>query len=206
MIRRPPRSTQSRSSAASDVYKRQEARRASREKLFSSAIRAGSDPTDFIAKVDDLRLRLADMGEEILAYTYADLLLSSFPKGFEFIKQMYHRDRSCTLDQIKQTATKFYIDELSRKSSGPSVAGRGAAMAAASNNVQCHRCKAYGHYQSNCPGVAKAQGPKRANGRAKAKVAILRPSGAPTTKLTHTATRPATNRRNSSSWLRTSRV
>ena len=41
-----------------------EARRACREKLFSSAMRAGSDPADFIAKMDDLRLRLADMGEE----------------------------------------------------------------------------------------------------------------------------------------------
>ena len=34
------------------------------EKLFSSAMRAGSDPTDFIAKMDDLRLRLADMGRK----------------------------------------------------------------------------------------------------------------------------------------------
>ena len=42
-------------------------------------MRAGSDP-DFIAKMDDLRLRLADMGEEILDDTYADLLLNSFPK------------------------------------------------------------------------------------------------------------------------------
>ena len=180
-----------------------EARRACREKLFSSAMRAGSDPTDFIAKMDDLRLRLADMGEEILDDTYADLLLNSFPKEFEFIKQMHHRDRSFTLDQIKQTATNFYIDELSRKSSGPSVAGRGAAMAAAFNNVQCHRCKAY---NPTALVSRRHKVPNGANGRAKAKVAILRPSGAPTTKLTHTATRPATNRRNSSSWLRTSRV
>ena len=64
------------------------------------------------------------MGEEILDDTYADLLLNPFPKEFEFIKQMHHWDRSFTLDQIKQTATNFYIDELSRKSSGPSVAGR----------------------------------------------------------------------------------
>ena len=48
--------------------------------------------------------------------------------------------------------------------------------------------------------------PNGASGRAKAKVATLRPSGAPTTKKrqTHTATRPATNKRNSSSWLHTS--
>ena len=75
-----------------------EDRRAWREKLFSSAMRAGSDPTDFIAKMDDLRLRLADMGEEMLDDTYVDLLLNSFPKEFEFIKQMHHRDRSFTLD------------------------------------------------------------------------------------------------------------
>ena len=55
-------------------------------------------PTDFIAKMDDLRLRLADIGEEILDDTYADLLLNSFPKEFEFIKQMHHRDRLFTLD------------------------------------------------------------------------------------------------------------
>ena len=91
------------------------ARRACPEKLFSSAMRAGSDPTDFMAKMDDLRLRIADMGEEIIDDTYADLLLNSFPKEFESIKQMHHRDRSFTLDQIKQTATTFYIDELSRK-------------------------------------------------------------------------------------------
>ena len=151
-------------------------------------------------------LRLADMGEEILDDTYADLLLNSIPKEFEFIKQMHHRDRSFTLDQTKQTATYFHIDELSRKSSGLSVAGRGSAMAAASNNVQGHRRKAYGHYQSNCPDAAKAQGPKQSKRQVKAKVTILRPSGALTTKLTHTATRPATNRRNSRSWLRTWRV
>ena len=146
-----------------------EARQACREKLFSSAMRAGSDPTDCIAKMDDLRLRLTDMGEVILDDTYADLLLNSFPKEFEFIKKMHHRDRSFTINQFKQTATYFYIDELSGNSSRPSVAGRGAAMAATFNNVQCHRCKAYGHYQSTCPGVAKALGPKPSKRKGKRK-------------------------------------
>ena len=63
-------------------------------------------------------LRLADMGEEILDDTYAELLSNFFPKEFEFIKQMHHQDRSFTLDQIKQTATNFYIDELSRNRRG----------------------------------------------------------------------------------------
>ena len=82
-------------------------------------MRAGYDPTNFIAKMNDLRLRLADMGEGILEDTYADQLLNSFPKEFEFIKQTHHRDRSFTLDQIKQTATNFYIKELSRNRPGP---------------------------------------------------------------------------------------
>ena len=32
-----------------------------------------------------------------------------------------------------------------------------------------HRCNAYGHYQSNCPGVAKAQGPERIKRKGKGK-------------------------------------
>ena len=58
-----------------------EARRVCREKLFSGAMLAGSGPTDFIAMMYDLRLRLADMGEEMLDDTYADLLLNSFRKS-----------------------------------------------------------------------------------------------------------------------------
>ena len=96
-----------------------EARRACREKLFSSAKRAGSDPTDLIAKMEDLRLRLVDMGEEVLDDTYADLLLNPFPKEFELMKQMHHRDRSFTLDQIKQTATNFTLTSCRGTRRGP---------------------------------------------------------------------------------------
>ena len=102
---------------------------------------------------------MADLGEQIL--DDADLFLNSFPKEFAFIRQMHHRDRSFTLEQMKQTAINFHIDELSRKSSVPTVAGRGAAMAAASRSEQCHQCKAFGHYQRDCPGVAKTNGSKR---------------------------------------------
>ena len=38
-----------------------EARRACREKLFTTTMPSGSDPTDFISTMGDLRLRLADM-------------------------------------------------------------------------------------------------------------------------------------------------
>ena len=54
-----------------------------------------------ISTMDDLRLRLADMGEQILDDTYTDLLLNSFPKEFTFIRQMHRRGRSFTLEQIK---------------------------------------------------------------------------------------------------------
>ena len=40
-------------------------------------MRAGIDPADFIVKMKDVRLRLADMGEEILDDTYACLLYTS---------------------------------------------------------------------------------------------------------------------------------
>ena len=92
--------------------------------------------------------------------TLADLL-NSFPKEFAFIRQMHHRDGSFTLEQIKQTVINFHIDERSRKSSAPTLAGRGAEMAAASRSDQCHQCKAFDHYQRDCPGVAKTNGSER---------------------------------------------
>ena len=61
------------------------ARRACREKILSKSIKLVGDPVDFIATMDDLRLRLEVMGK-ILDNTYADVLLNSFPKVFKFIK------------------------------------------------------------------------------------------------------------------------
>ena len=81
--------------------------------------------------MDDLYLRLEDMEEKILDDTYAEVQLNSFPKGFELMKQILHRDRSFNLEQIKQTAINFHIDDLSRTSSVPHISGRGAAVAAA---------------------------------------------------------------------------
>ena len=41
---------------------------------------------------------------------------------------------------------------------GTTVAGRGAAIVAASGSDQCHQCKAFGHYRSDCPQVTKTNG------------------------------------------------
>ena len=97
--------------------------------------------------MDDLYLRLEDMEEKILDDTYAEVQLNSFPKGFELMKQILHRDRSFNLEQIKQTATNFHIDDLSRKSSAPPISGFGAAMAAASSSDQGHHSKTSGHFK-----------------------------------------------------------
>ena len=49
-------------------------------------MKPGGDAVDFIAITDELRLFLEDMRESILDDTYADVLINSFPKEFEFIK------------------------------------------------------------------------------------------------------------------------
>ena len=54
------------------------------------------------------------MGEKILDDTYADVLLNSFPKEFEFKRQMHRTDRSSNFEQIKQTANNFHLDDLFR--------------------------------------------------------------------------------------------
>ena len=134
-------------------------------------------------------------------------MLNSFPKEFAFIRQMHHRDRSFTLEQIKQTAINFHIDELSRKSSAPTVAGRGAAMAAASRSDQCHQCKAFGHYQRDCPGVAKTSGSKRKPKKGKkSRSGVPSPKWCSYHKTNLHSDSQCHKKRSSSSWLRIWRI
>ena len=122
-----------------------DARRACRVKTFSKSIKPGGDPVDFIAAMDDLRLRLEDMEEEILDNTYADMLLN--------------RDRSVNTEEIEQTATNFHIQDLCRKSSAPFISWRGAAIATVSSSVQCHHCNASGHLNRECLIIAQTNRP-----------------------------------------------
>ena len=62
MIRRPPRSTLDRSSAASDVYKRQDERRAGLDHVGFAVDNRGA--------LDDWQARLADQGVEPVSYTH----------------------------------------------------------------------------------------------------------------------------------------
>ena len=88
---------------------------------------AGCHPVDFNATVDDLRLGLEDMGEKILGDTHAVMPHNTVSKEFEFIKKIRPRDPSFNLEQIKQTAVNFHIDDLCRIPSAPSIFWRGAA-------------------------------------------------------------------------------
>ena len=51
-------------------------------KLFNNLMKPGSDPVDYFATMDELRLRLKDFGEELIDNSYADVLLRSLPKDY----------------------------------------------------------------------------------------------------------------------------
>ncbi|CAN0377670.1 unnamed protein product, partial [Scytosiphon promiscuus] len=78
-----------------------EARRACREKLLHASLKSGRDPTDFIAEVDDLRLRLLDMGETVSDDLVEDVILRGLPKEYDLLRQQSHSDRNFGLDKIK---------------------------------------------------------------------------------------------------------
>ena len=80
---------------------------------------------DFNDTVDDFRLGLEDMGEKILGDTHAVMPHNTVSKEFEFIKKIRPRDPSFNLEQIKQTAVNFHIDDLCRIPSAPSIFWRG---------------------------------------------------------------------------------
>ena len=110
-----------------------EARRSCRENLLHASMKSGRDPTDFIAEVDDLRVRLEDLGEQVSDDLIEDVILRSLPKEHDLLRQQSHSDRAFDLQKIKSTAVNMFIDEFSRNtSSDPTVAGRRVAMAVAS--------------------------------------------------------------------------
>ena len=107
-----------------------EARRACREKLTRASMKSTEDPIDFFAKLDEQRLRLADMGETLTDESYEDIILRALPKEYDFVWQQSHMNRNFGLTGIKTTAKNMFIDDFSRKSCASAVAGRGVAMQA----------------------------------------------------------------------------
>ena len=85
-------------------------------------MKPGEDPIDFFAKLDEQRLRLADMGETLTDESYENIILSALPKEYDFVRQQSHMNRNFGLTGIKTTAINMFIDDLSRKSSASVVA------------------------------------------------------------------------------------
>ena len=101
----------------------------------------GEDPIDFFTKLDEQRLRLADMGETLTDESYEDIILRALPKEYDFVWQQSHMNRNFGLRGIKTTATNMFIDDLSRKSSASAVPGRGVAMQTTQGHGKKQRSK-----------------------------------------------------------------
>ena len=86
---------------------------------------------------------------------------SGLTKGPEFrlIREMNYREIFTSVDRLQETANRFYVDQQPRNALEAVVSGRGAAMAASSSD-QCYRCKAYGHFQRDCPQQMQKNRPK----------------------------------------------
>ena len=120
----------------------------------------GGDPIDFFTKRIDLKIRLQSLGEEV-SEVYPEIMLSGLTKApeYKFIRDMHYREELTSVDRLQVTANRFYVDQQSRNASGSVYSGRGAAMAAFSSD-QGHPCKAYGHFQRDCPQQVQKNRPK----------------------------------------------
>ena len=129
-----------------------ETRRACYEDLLIHKIRHGEDPEDFFFKMEDLRVRLKDMGEVISHERFEGINLHAIARDYDYVRQTSFRERDFGLKEIKSTMRIMFIDSLSR-SSTKRIAGRGVAMHAASgeSGVQRFNCQQRGHHRRDCP-------------------------------------------------------
>ena len=127
-------------------------RRACYEDLTTHRMRHGKDPEDFFFKIEDLRVRLKDMGEVISAERFEDIILHTITTDYDYVRQTSFRERDFGLKEIKSTMRNMFINSLSR-SFTKRIAGRGVAMYAASGDsgVQCFNYQQRGHRRRDCP-------------------------------------------------------
>ena len=118
-------------------------------------MKSGEDPFDFFAKLDQQRLRLADMGETLTDESYEGIILRALPKEYDFVRQQSHMNRNFGLTGIKTTAINMFIDDLSRKSSASAVAGGGVAMQSTQGHVKKQQYKRGKYNQKRGGGASK---------------------------------------------------
>ena len=130
-----------------------EARRAYHEKLYSTKMKSGDDPDDFLYIMDGFRERLEDMGQPVPDERYEDIILQAIPAEYERVRTASYERRDFHLADIRRMMSALYIDCLSRPNSSPLVAGRGVAMQTTGGDdsaIKCHYCGNPGHRQKNC--------------------------------------------------------
>ena len=141
-----------------------EARRACHEKLTTLKMEDKQDPEDFFFKMDDLRQRLAEMGEVVSDERYEDIILQGITNDYDCVREASYRERDFDIERIQFMMRNLHTDSLSRAPSSTEVAGRAVAMQATADldKVTCFHCNQFGHRKQNCTAwkLEKKQGGK----------------------------------------------
>ena len=87
-------------------------RRACYEDLTTHKMRHGEDPEDFFFKMEDLRVRLKEMGEVISDERFEDIILHAITTDSDYVRPTGFRERDFRLKEIKSTMRNIIIDSL----------------------------------------------------------------------------------------------
>ncbi|MEP4738189.1 hypothetical protein [Marinobacter sp.] len=90
-----------------------------------------TDPTDFVATMEDLRLCLKDMAQAIYDEPYTDLPLHPLTPEYQFVKnKIYELGDAFDYDLLTRFVTNHFILQQSRKPLAPPVSGSETVMGA----------------------------------------------------------------------------
>ena len=80
-----------------------ETRCACYEDLSTHKMRHGEDSEDFFFKMENLRVRLIDMGEVISDERFEDIILHAITTDYDYVRQTSFRERDFGLKEIEST-------------------------------------------------------------------------------------------------------
>ena len=90
-----------------------ETRRACYEDLTTDKMRHGEDLEDFFFKMEDLRVRLKEMGEVISGERFEDIILHAITTDYDYVRPTSFRERDFGLKEINLTMRNMFIDSFS---------------------------------------------------------------------------------------------
>jgi hypothetical protein len=144
------------------------------DKLINGKMEKYEDPEGYFLRLEEIQLRLSELGVEVSDATLKGLVMSKMPSGYDVLRVVIGTKGDVSYDQLKEHMRAFYarhvtVESLRHKEAASALETRakpfdgaclncgepGHRAASCREPKKCFKCKQPGHLRRNCPQSAQ---------------------------------------------------